>query len=192
MSHVIQGSTGHISGPAPSCPGGRPCWLVWSDRLMRTLANPAKLGRTKQLCSSIQSAGSLVLLWELVPLGPLLGQLPGPGLAWLGLSQWPSLHLWNWLLPQALAWWLLQALAWQLWPGSFCSWLWPGSFCSWPWPGSWWLWPDWLWPDRLWPAGYHRLGTGHQLRLWSGHQWSQSPSLGGPGLGTGYLLPIGP
>ena len=139
----------------------------------RTLANPgpAKLGRTKQLCSSIQSAGSLVLLWELVPLGPLLGQLPGPGLAWLGLSQWPSLHLWNWLLPQALAWWLLQALAWQLWPGSFCSWLWPGSFCSWPWPGSWWLWPDWLWPDRLWP-----LGTGHQLRLWSGHQWSQSPS----------------
>ena len=135
MSHVIQGSTGHISGPAPSCPGGRrgggSCrsgstvpagWFgqrgSWCTvhGTGRTLANPgpAKLGRTKQLCSSIQSAGSLVLLWELVPLGPLLGQLPRPGLAWLGLSQWPSLHLWNWLLSQALAWWLLQALAWQL------------------------------------------------------------------------------
>ena len=136
MSHVIQGSTGHISGPAPSCPGGRrgggSCrsgstvpagWFgqrgSWCTvhGTGRTFVNPgpAKLGRTKQLCSSIQSAGSLVLLWELVPLGPLLGQLPGPGLAWLGLSQWPSLHLWNWLLLQALAWQLLQlALAWQL------------------------------------------------------------------------------
>ena len=38
---------------------------------------PTKLGRTRQLCSSAQSAGAWLLSWKLVAEGPLPWQLAG-------------------------------------------------------------------------------------------------------------------
>ena len=147
----------------------------------RTLASPGptKLGRTRQLCSSTQSAGAWLLSWELVAEGPLPWQLPGPGLHWLE-SQWQPLYLWNWLLPgfcswyllqvavpwQAVACWLPQALAWQptLELGCWLLGQWYSLWSCWAWHWvtlPYWCINDWLalWWKQYGPANVPCTGV---------------------------------
>ena len=93
MGNATQGSTGHVSGLGSSLAGHRPGGGSWCSGSTgpsgqpvgrggwstvqpagRTLASagPTKLGRTRQLCSSTQSAaGAWLLSWELVAEGRL-------------------------------------------------------------------------------------------------------------------------
>ena len=97
MGNATQGSTGHLSGLGSSLAGHRPGGGSWCSGSTGPSGQPVgrggwstvqpagdfitpgptKLGRTRQLCSSAQSAGAWLLSWKLVAEGPLPWQLAG-------------------------------------------------------------------------------------------------------------------